>query len=338
MSFVELGSIKGHGIDAILNLCGEFCDLHEIEEKTGFEVYFLPIPDENAPDMEEMEKALDWLDEALYLGKKVLVHCRHGIGRTGTIVSAYLIRRGMGLKLASKKMQKTRANPTNYAQWSFLKKYNKKVGRLSSGESVMPNHDVVDLTIHFAEYEALVREVEDQFAIAEKKSGKIPRCGRDTDSCCHSSFDLKVIEAMFLLNKMNKNLSSKERKKAINRSVVTTSPKNRGMERNNHETDNDGRPFEMSPAEDFTCPLNISGRCLLYEFRPIRCRCYGGFDENDFDFGMVEDSLSKISRDLFFKISGITQGIEKLRFSCSDTVSGNFVQIYFHYLASLLEP
>ncbi|MGQ9500375.1 MAG: protein-tyrosine phosphatase family protein [Dissulfurimicrobium sp.] len=50
-----------------------------------------------------MERALAWLDEAIYLGKKVLVHCRHGIGRTGTFVTAYLIRRGLGLKLAAKK-------------------------------------------------------------------------------------------------------------------------------------------------------------------------------------------------------------------------------------------
>ncbi len=80
MSYAGLDSIRAQEIDAIVNLCGEFCDLQEIEEKTWFEVYLLPIPDECAPDMEEMEKAMAWLDEAIYLGKKVLVHCRHGIG------------------------------------------------------------------------------------------------------------------------------------------------------------------------------------------------------------------------------------------------------------------
>ncbi len=65
MSYAELESIESQGIDAIVNLCAEFCDLHEIEEKTGFEVYYLPIWDEFAPDMEEIEKALAWLDEAI---------------------------------------------------------------------------------------------------------------------------------------------------------------------------------------------------------------------------------------------------------------------------------
>jgi protein-tyrosine phosphatase len=83
-SYVELDAIREHGIDAIVNLCAEFSDLHEIQMKSGFEVYYFPITDEHAPDMDEMEKALAWLDEAIYLGKKTLVHCSHGIGRTVT--------------------------------------------------------------------------------------------------------------------------------------------------------------------------------------------------------------------------------------------------------------
>jgi len=105
MSYAELDAIKAIGIDAIVNLCAEFSDLHDIEKAFGFEVYYLPIWDEDIPEMEDMEKALAWLDEAIYLGKKVLVHCRHGIGRTGTFVTSYMIRKGLGLKAASKKFK-----------------------------------------------------------------------------------------------------------------------------------------------------------------------------------------------------------------------------------------
>ncbi len=107
MSYEELDSLRDQGINAIVNLCAEFTDLHEIEAKAGFEVFYLPIDDNTAPGMEEMEKGLAWLDEAMYLGKKVLVHCHHGIGRTGTFVTAYLLRRGLGLKKAGKKMKPT---------------------------------------------------------------------------------------------------------------------------------------------------------------------------------------------------------------------------------------
>ena len=62
--------IKAEGIDAIANLCGDVCDLHEIERQNGFEVYYLPIPDEFAPNLADMEKALARLDETIQSGKK----------------------------------------------------------------------------------------------------------------------------------------------------------------------------------------------------------------------------------------------------------------------------
>ena len=87
LSYDDLETIKARGIDVIVNLCGEFCDLHEIQEDSGFAVYYLPIADECAPDMGEMEKALAWLEQKLAQGHKALVHCRFGVGRTGTFVS-----------------------------------------------------------------------------------------------------------------------------------------------------------------------------------------------------------------------------------------------------------
>jgi signal transduction histidine kinase len=45
MSYAEFDYIKAKGVDAIVNLCAEFSDLHELEEPSGFEVYYLPIRD-----------------------------------------------------------------------------------------------------------------------------------------------------------------------------------------------------------------------------------------------------------------------------------------------------
>ena len=158
MSYAELDSLKEQGIGAIVNLCGEFSDLHEIERNAGFEVFFLPIPDETAPQMEEMEKGLEWLDEAVYLGKKVLVHCHHGIGRTGTFVTAYLLRRGFSLKKAGKMLKGTRANPTNFSQWWLLRKFGKKEGRLTLEEPTPDNRNSADLSEFYSRYEQLLEE------------------------------------------------------------------------------------------------------------------------------------------------------------------------------------
>lgn len=129
LSYADLISIRQQGIDAIVNLCEEYCDLHEIEEKSGFDVYYLPIADECAPDMAKMEKGLEWVAVAIEMDKNVLVHCRYGVGRTGTFVTAYLIKCGMNMRSASQKLAKTRATPANYCQWKLLKNYEKKIGR-----------------------------------------------------------------------------------------------------------------------------------------------------------------------------------------------------------------
>lgn len=160
MSYDELASLKEQGITAIVNLCGEFCDLHEIEAKAGFEVFYLPIDDNTAPKMEEMEKGLAWLDEAVYLGKKVLVHCHHGIGRTGTFVTAYLLRRGLGMKKAGKKMKSTRANPTVFSQWWLLRKFGKKEGVLTVREPTPENRNALDLSHFYSRYERLLEKVD----------------------------------------------------------------------------------------------------------------------------------------------------------------------------------
>jgi len=67
----DLAEMRWHGVDAIINLCGEYCDLHEIQQDSGFEVYYLPMADESAPDTAEMEKAIEWVDEMIDQGKKV---------------------------------------------------------------------------------------------------------------------------------------------------------------------------------------------------------------------------------------------------------------------------
>ena len=49
-------------------------------------------------------------------------------------MTAYLIRKGLGLKVAQKKLKKTRANPESFRQWRLLKKYSKKTGQLKIRE------------------------------------------------------------------------------------------------------------------------------------------------------------------------------------------------------------
>lgn len=53
-----------------------------------------PIGDFGTPTPELMKSILDMIDNELETGRKIYLHCWGGIGRTGTTVGCYLVRRG----------------------------------------------------------------------------------------------------------------------------------------------------------------------------------------------------------------------------------------------------
>ena len=327
MSYEELDSIRDQGIDAIVNLCGEFTDLHEIEEKAGFEVYYLPTPDEHAPEMAAMERALEWLDEAIYLGKKVLVHCRHGHGRTGTFVSAYLVRRGLGLKKAEKLLKNTRANPTNYAQWKLLRKFNKKEKALTAGQARADSKAAVasPLDPFLQEYEAILSELELELAELEEVS----TCGGESAECCKEYFELELAESFWIHTRFNRRLSSDDRQEAIDRALESASmirTIRRLHERHPALKNEDfGRTYRYAGV---VCPLFSGGRCILHSGRPFRCRWHGSSFEQEF-MNEYTDMLVNLSHNMYLALTGAFSPEGSFRFTMADTVSGRFVQTCF---------
>jgi hypothetical protein len=71
--------------------------LHEQSQAYDVEVqhHRFPIGDYGLPTPELMRSILDRIDESLRAGRKVYLHCWGGIGRTGTTIGCYLVRRGL---------------------------------------------------------------------------------------------------------------------------------------------------------------------------------------------------------------------------------------------------
>lgn len=81
--------------------------LHEIAAASPLYYRRLPITDHSVPESPgRMTEILDYLDAELSAGRNVYVHCRAGIGRTGTTVACHLIRSGLDNEQALAQLQR----------------------------------------------------------------------------------------------------------------------------------------------------------------------------------------------------------------------------------------
>lgn len=298
MSHAALDSLRAQGVRAILNLCAEFTDLHAIEAAGGFEVYHLPVEDEAAPDLAELEKALDWLDEAIYLGKKVFIHCRHGVGRTGTVLNAYLLRRGLGHRRAWLTLRPLRSQPANFRQWRLVRKYGKAAVPLTVRTPTLAHRGFRDLSPFFADLERLD-------GLAEAASGAPGRCGEAHARCCAEPLELCLAEAVRLHEALGRTLDRATRQAAVDR----------------------------ARAGGRTCPLLDAGRCLLFAWRPLRCRT-ADMPERVREALWTESlgpGLDALSSQLHQALAGRFMPAGFPRFSVADAVSGRYVALFFDW-------
>ena len=98
----KLGMLAEAGVSAIIDLTREedglapyASYLAEAVGMAGTVRYSFPIQDLGIPTPGEMARILDLIDELKAQGRTVYVHCWGGVGRTGTVVGCYLVRRGL---------------------------------------------------------------------------------------------------------------------------------------------------------------------------------------------------------------------------------------------------
>lgn len=74
----------------------------------GFACLHVPLVDFGTPSLEDLERCVAWIDEQIAAGRGVAVHCFAGIGRTGTILAAWLVSQGMEPDAAMEELRRLR--------------------------------------------------------------------------------------------------------------------------------------------------------------------------------------------------------------------------------------
>ena len=114
--------VREHRVGAIIDLRKEACDDEELLRRHGVHFLYLPTVDFHGSSREMLDRGVAFAEEHIAAGRRVLVHCHFGIGRSATLVLCVLVARGYApmeaLALAKDKRDLVSPSPAQYQAWA----------------------------------------------------------------------------------------------------------------------------------------------------------------------------------------------------------------------------
>ena len=111
-----------HGIGAIVDLREEDCDDEALLSRHGIAFLHLPTPDLHPATVERLESGVEFVRGQVDQGRRVLIHCQHGIGRSALLALCVLVDQGQApldaLRLAKDRRELVSPSERQYDGWA----------------------------------------------------------------------------------------------------------------------------------------------------------------------------------------------------------------------------
>ena len=111
-----------HGVGAVIDVRSEASDDPQELEGCGIRFLHLPTCDHHAVSQSMLDAGVAFAADARREGRRLLIHCEHGIGRSATVALCVLVDRGLGpieaLARAKDVRELVSPSPAQYEAWT----------------------------------------------------------------------------------------------------------------------------------------------------------------------------------------------------------------------------
>jgi predicted protein tyrosine phosphatase len=113
---------REHGVGAVIDVRVEERDAAEELHASGITFLHLPTEDERAVSPEMLDEGVAFAQRAAAGGKRLLIHCQHGIGRSALVALCIVVDRGYApldaVARAKDARERISPNPEQYEAWA----------------------------------------------------------------------------------------------------------------------------------------------------------------------------------------------------------------------------